>query len=213
MYFGPALTGLSAPYWDPYARGLITGIIAGTQRGHLARATLEGIVVSVRDFIDTMSRVSGNAISQIDVDGGSSPNDLLMQIQADQLGVSVIRPKNTEATSLGVAPLAGLAVGVWSTPEDALTTQQANAQFTPSLSDAERSSSYASWTPIQIDPDDVLAKLLGAVQGLGIMTSFQAHPWASQTRCHPSVHQSRILAVVATRVDRQFPVDRGQCRA
>lgn len=146
VYFVPALTGLSAPYWDAYARGLIIGITPGTTRGHLARATLEGIVFSIRDFVDTMSRVSGNAITQIAVDGGASQNDLLMQIQADQLGVTVVRPRNTEATSLGAALLAGLAVGVWPTPEEALANLQIDATFTPALSADERASDYAAWT-------------------------------------------------------------------
>jgi len=146
VYFVPALTGLSAPYWDSYARGMIIGITPGTKRGHLARATLEGIVYSVRDFIDTMSRVSGNRISQIAVDGGASKNDLLMQIQADQLGVEVVRPKNTEATSLGAALLAGLAVGVWANTDEAFATQETDATFSPNASEEQRATNYADWT-------------------------------------------------------------------
>ncbi|UUE22508.1 FGGY family carbohydrate kinase [Microbacterium sp. J1-1] len=146
VYFVPALTGLSAPYWDLFARGTIFGISPGTQRGHLARATLEGIVFSVRDFIEVMSRVSGNAIAQIAVDGGASQNNLLMQIQADQLGTRVVRPKNTEATSVGAALMAGLAVGVWSTPEEALATQDTDATFEPQLTDEQRAADYAVWT-------------------------------------------------------------------
>ncbi len=146
VYFVPALTGLSAPYWDSYARGLIIGITPGTRRGHLARATLEGIVYSVRDFIDTMSRVSGHSITKIAVDGGASRNNLLMQIQADQLGVAVVRPKNTEATSLGAALLAGLAVGVWPSTDDAFATQQTDATFLPSAPEGERAATYADWT-------------------------------------------------------------------
>lgn len=146
VYFVPALTGLSAPYWDSYARGLIIGISPGTARGHLARATLEGIVFSVRDFVDTMSRVSGHEIGRIAVDGGASGNDLLMQIQADQLGVSVVRPENTEATSLGAALMAGLAVGVWATPAEALATQRIEATFEPAIAEADRERAYAGWT-------------------------------------------------------------------
>jgi glycerol kinase len=145
VYFVPALTGLSAPYWDSYARGMIIGISPGTKRGHLARATLEGIVYSVRDFIDTMGSVSGNEISQIAVDGGASKNDFLMQFQADQLGVEVFRPENTEATSLGAALLAGLAVGVWPTAKDALATQRIEATFTPRSSDEVRATQYDGW--------------------------------------------------------------------
>lgn len=146
VYFVPSLTGLSAPYWDPYARGLIIGISPGTRRGHLARATLEGIVFSVKDFIDAMSEVSGNAISRIAVDGGASRNDLLMQIQADQLGVEVVRPKNTEATSLGAALMAGIAVGVWPSVEAALSTQEVDRTFAPQASEQDRAELYRNWT-------------------------------------------------------------------
>lgn len=146
VYFVPALTGLSAPYWDSYARGMIIGISPGTKRGHLARATLEGIVYSVRDFIDAMARVSGNEITRIGVDGGASQNNFLMQFQADQLGVEVYRPENTEATSLGAALMAGLAVGVWPTAQDALATQRVEATFTPHSSEEERALQYDGWT-------------------------------------------------------------------
>lgn len=146
VYFVPALTGLSAPYWDSYARGMIIGITPGTTRGHLARATLEGIVYSVRDFIDAMARVSGNEIVQIAVDGGASRNDLLMQFQADQLGVRVVRPANTEATSVGAALLAGLAGGVWATAEEALATQTIASVFEPTIAEGERAELYRNWT-------------------------------------------------------------------
>lgn len=146
VYFVPALAGLSAPYWDSYARGMIIGITPGTTRGHLARATLEGIVYSVRDFIDTMSNLSGYQISQIAVDGGASKNDLLTQIQADQLGVEVVRPRNTEATSLGAALLAGLAVGVWADTDEAFATQETDATFSPKASQEQRAAQYADWT-------------------------------------------------------------------
>lgn len=146
VYFVPALTGLSAPYWDSYARGMIIGITPGTTRGHLARATLEGIVYSVRDFIDTMARVSGNDITQIAVDGGASRNDVLMQFQADQLGVRVVRPANTEATSVGAALLAGLASGVWASEAEALATQSIASVFEPSTTEAERAELYRNWS-------------------------------------------------------------------
>ncbi|MBP8918764.1 MAG: glycerol kinase GlpK [Micropruina sp.] len=145
VYFVPALTGLSAPYWDAYARGTIVGINPGTTRGHLVRATLEGIVFSVRDFIDVMSAVSGHPISQIAVDGGASRNNLLLQFQADQLDATVTRPKNTEATSLGAALLAGLATGVWASPEEAVSTVEIEATFTPRLSAEQREAEYATW--------------------------------------------------------------------
>ena len=145
VYFVPALTGLSAPYWDSYARGTIFGISPGTTRGHLARATLEGIVFSVRDFMGAMSSVSGHPITRMAVDGGASKNDLLMQFQADQLDTLVERPRNTEATSLGAALLAGLATGVWSTPVEALATQEIEATFRPQMDPEQRDAQYTSW--------------------------------------------------------------------
>jgi len=145
VYFVPALTGLSAPYWDSYARGTIFGISPGTKRGHLARATLEGIVFSVRDFMAAMSSVSGYPITRIAVDGGASKNDLLMQFQADQLDALVERPRNTEATSLGAALMAGLAIGVWATPVEALATQEIEATFRPRMDAETRDKQYSSW--------------------------------------------------------------------
>lgn len=145
VYFVPALTGLSAPYWDPYARGTIFGISPGTKRGHLARATLEGIVFSVRDFVGVMSSVSGYPITQITVDGGASRNNLLVQFQADQLGATVTRPRNAEATSLGAALLAGLATGVWATQQDAIATVEIDSVFTPRISGEARDAAYATW--------------------------------------------------------------------
>ena len=146
VYFVPALTGLSAPYWDSYARGLIVGITPGTTRGHLARATLEGIVFSIRDFVETMSKVSGFEITKIAVDGGASRNNLLCQFQADHLGVEVVRPKNTEATSTGAALLAGMAVGIWPDAESALAQQDVDATFSPAISEEERANTYKFWT-------------------------------------------------------------------
>ncbi|MDR2973413.1 MAG: glycerol kinase GlpK [Propionibacteriaceae bacterium] len=145
VYVVPALTGLSAPYWDSYARGTILGISPGTTRGHLARATLEGIVFSVRDFVDAMSAVSGHSITRIAVDGGASKNNLLMQLQADHLDALVERPRNTEATSLGAALLAGLAVGVWATPAEALSTQEIEARFQPQIDPQVRDDQYRTW--------------------------------------------------------------------
>ena len=146
VYFVPALTGLSAPYWDLYARGTIFGISPGTKRGHLARATLEGIVFSVRDFVDLMSQVSGHHITRIAVDGGASRNDLLLQFQADQLDATVERPRNTEATSLGAALMAGLATGVWATPAEALANVEVEASFEPQADPEVRAAQYRTWT-------------------------------------------------------------------
>ena len=109
-------------------------------------AVLEGIVYSVRAFIDTMARVSGDEIAQIAVDGGASRNDLLMLFQADQLGVKVVRPANTEATSAGAALLAGLASGVWPSQEAALGTLTIVRVFEPQPDAATRDALYANWT-------------------------------------------------------------------
>lgn len=145
VYFVPALTGLSAPYWDPYARGAILGITPGTTRGHLVRATLEGIVFSVRDFMDVMSEMSGYPITKIAVDGGGARNNLLLQMQADQLGATVTRPANTEATSLGAAFMAGLATGVWASVDEVLDLVALDATFEPQISDEERDAAYSVW--------------------------------------------------------------------
>jgi glycerol kinase len=110
----PAFTGLGSPWWDPYARGTITGITRGTTGAHLARAVLSSIAHSTRDVVDTMARAAGRTVAALRVDGGASANDLLLQLQADQLGVPVQRPVVQETTVLGAALAAGLGAGVWS---------------------------------------------------------------------------------------------------
>nr|WTB28562.1 glycerol kinase GlpK [Streptomyces sp. NBC_00830] len=145
VYFVPALTGLGAPSWDSSARGLLIGISPGTTRGHLARAALEGIVYSIRDFIELMSQESGRAITTMRADGGASANDFLLQFQADMLGAVIHRPSNVEATASGAAYLAGLAVGVWSDPQDCFRQTGDDAVFTPSLDDASRDANYSQW--------------------------------------------------------------------
>ncbi|MDA9084312.1 glycerol kinase GlpK [Flavobacteriaceae bacterium] len=111
--FIPALSGLAAPYWDPYAQGTIFGITRGTENGHIARAALESIALRTRDIIIEMEKDAGIKFSSLKVDGGASNNNLLMQIQSDVLNTNVVRPKTTETTALGVAFLAGLATGFW----------------------------------------------------------------------------------------------------
>lgn len=123
VYFVPALTGLGAPYWDQYARGLICGISRGTTSAHIARAALEGIAFQVHDIVKAMELDSGLGITELKVDGGASRNNLLMQFQSDILGTCVLRPQVTETTALGAAYLAGLAVGYWDNIE------QINAQW------------------------------------------------------------------------------------
>lgn len=145
VYFVPALAGLSAPYWDSYARGMIIGITRGTQRAHLVRATLEGIVFSMKDFIGAMQQDSGVTITRMSTDGGASANNFLMQFQADMLNAEVVRPSVTEATSLGAAYMAGLAVGYWPSPEACFTGQTIDRVFTPKMGNEERTRLYKSW--------------------------------------------------------------------
>ena len=118
VVFVPALTGLGAPHWDPDARGTVLGITRGTTRAHLARATLEGIAHEVRDVVDAITDEAGLALPSLQVDGGAAANDLLCQLQADQLGVPVQRPRVLETTALGAAYLAGLGTGVWDVGQD-----------------------------------------------------------------------------------------------
>jgi glycerol kinase len=140
VVFVPALTGLGAPYWDPHARGTIVGITRGTTRGHLVRATLEAITFEVRDVLETMP-----ALSCLRVDGGAAANDLLCQLQADQLGVTVTRPAQVETTGLGAAFLAGLGTGVWSSTEDLRETWSVEREFTPAADREAADASYARW--------------------------------------------------------------------
>src|SRR5206468_9609054 len=114
----PALAGLGAPHWRPEARGVITGLTRGTTRAHLARAVLEGIALQNRDLLDAMQADAGRRLAQLKVDGGAAENDLLMQFQADVLGVEISRPAIIETTALGAASLAGLGVGLWKSTSD-----------------------------------------------------------------------------------------------
>ena len=113
VYLVPAFTGLGAPHWDPYARGGIFGLTRGTTAGHIARAALEAIAFQSADVLEAMERDAGIKLAELRVDGGATANNLLMQFQADILGVPVVRPKVLETTALGAAYLAGLAVGYW----------------------------------------------------------------------------------------------------
>jgi len=133
VYLVPALTGLGAPHWDPLARGAILGLTRGATKAHLARAALEAIAYQTADVIDAMHDDSGIALAELRVDGGAAANDLLMQFQADILGVSVVRPRITETTSLGAAYLAGLGVGFWSAPSDLDAQWQVDRHFEPAI--------------------------------------------------------------------------------
>ena len=128
----PAFTGLGSPWWDPYARGTILGITRGTTRGHIARAVIESIVFQTRDVVEAMSKASGAKIQDLRVDGGAAVMDFMLQLQADQLGVSVLRPSELETTAMGAAYLAGLAEGVWPSLDAVTAAWQLDKKFSPS---------------------------------------------------------------------------------
>ena len=113
VYLVPAFTGLGSPWWDPYARGTLIGITRGTTRAHIARAVVEAMALQTRDAVDAMQQASGTRIAELRVDGGASVMDLLLSLQADQLGITVRRPVDQETTAVGAAFLAGLAEGAW----------------------------------------------------------------------------------------------------
>lgn len=136
VYLVPALAGLGAPHWDPYARGTIVGLTRGTTKAHLARAALEGIAFQVADLLHAMEKDSGVKLRELRVDGGASNNSLLMQFQADLLGVPVLRPKVTETTAMGAVALAGLAVGCWASSNELNRIWEADAKFTPKMKPA-----------------------------------------------------------------------------
>src|SRR5919106_6244286 len=144
VYFVPALTGLGAPWWDPYARGTIVGLTRGTSRAHLVRAAIEAMAYQTRDVVDAMVECSGVRVAELRVDGGASAMDMLLQLQADLLDVPVRRPGVTETTALGAAFLAGLGVGVWSSKEEAAAAWSLDREFLPrDLEGAERR--YRGW--------------------------------------------------------------------
>jgi glycerol kinase len=127
----PAFTGLGSPWWDPHARGSIFGITRGTNRAHIARAVVESIVFQVRDVASAMEKASGVRIAELRVDGGDAVMDLLLQLQADHLACSVLRPRELETTALGAAFLAGLAEGVWQSLDDVSSAWQLKERFSP----------------------------------------------------------------------------------
>ena len=141
----PALTGLGAPHWDPAARGLLVGFSRATTRGHVARAALEGIALSVADVVGAVERGTGVRLEKLRVDGGASVNDLLMQIQADVLGLPVERPAVPETTALGAALLAGLAVGFYPALDAAAEAVRGERTFTPRVDAAARERLRTRW--------------------------------------------------------------------
>ena len=144
VYLVPAFTGLGAPHWDMYARGLLIGIERGTTRAHIVRATLESIAYQTRDLLEAM-RAAGQPIEVLRVDGGGTANGFLMQFQADVAGIPVEVAATQETTALGAAFLAGLATGVWKSPDDLRRRRAVAARYEPRMSADERESLYAGW--------------------------------------------------------------------
>jgi len=145
VFVVPAFAGLGAPYWDAYARGTIVGISRGTTKAHIARATLASIAYQSADVLEAMQKDAAIGLTELRVDGGASRNDLLMQFQADVLGVPVVRPVVTETTALGAAYLAGLAVKFWGSKEEIAAQWQVQKRFEPAMSGDEREQRLSTW--------------------------------------------------------------------
>jgi glycerol kinase len=145
VYVVPAFAGLGAPHWDPHARGAIVGLTRGSSRAHIARAALESIAYQSADVLEAMQKDSGEALKELRVDGGAAANDLLMQFQADILGVPVVRPKVLETTALGAAYLAGLHTGVWSSREEIAAQWQMQRRFEPRMARSEAAGLLERW--------------------------------------------------------------------
>lgn len=145
VYFVPAFVGLGAPHWDMYARGTILGLTRGSSRGHLVRAALEAIAYQTREVLQAALADAEIPLAELRVDGGGTANDLLMQFQADILGMPVVRPVVRETTALGAAYLAGLAVGLWRDREEIAGHWEAEARFVPRMETGRREALFAAW--------------------------------------------------------------------
>jgi glycerol kinase len=145
VYFVPALVGLGAPWWDPYARGTITGITRGTTKAHIARATVEAMAYQTRDVVDAMAKDSGIELSELRVDGGASVMDVLCQFQADILGIPVSRPSISETTAMGAAYLAGISEGFWDGTDEVSERWKLDRTYEPSMSEDKRETLYEGW--------------------------------------------------------------------
>jgi glycerol kinase len=141
----PAFVGLGAPHWDAHAAGMLIGLRCDTKPGHIARAALEAIAFQVADVLEAVHSETETPLAALRVDGGASVNDLLMQFQADVLGVPVVRPQVTETTALGAAYLAGLATGFWAGPEQLRAERQGDKRFEPKMSAGERAARRGQW--------------------------------------------------------------------
>jgi glycerol kinase len=145
VVFVPAFVGLGAPHWDPHAGGLLIGLRRDTKPGHIARAALESIALQVADVLEAVQSETGTPLGALRVDGGAAVNDLMMQFQADVLGVPVVRPRVTETTAMGAAYLAGLAVGFWESPDALCAKRQGDVRFEPRMSAGERAERRGRW--------------------------------------------------------------------
>jgi len=146
VYFVPAFAGLGSPHWDPHARGTIVGLSRGTTGGHIARAALESIAFQSAELLRAMQADAGHPLIELRVDGGATSNDLLMQFQADVLGVPVVRPRITETTALGAAYLAGLSVCYWSSQDEVARNWHIDRRFEPHMSRDEAESRLRLWS-------------------------------------------------------------------
>ena len=145
VYLVPAFTGLGAPYWDPHARGVMLGLTRGTSKAHIARAALESIAYQSAELLEAMQKDAQSQLTELRVDGGAAANDLLMQFQADLLGVPVLRPKILETTALGAAYLAGLTVNLWKSREELAQHWQLDKRFEPRMAREEAQTKLARW--------------------------------------------------------------------
>jgi glycerol kinase len=145
VYVVPAFTGLGSPYWDPNARGTIVGLTRGTTKAHIARAALESIAFQSAELLEAMQKDSGEKLSELRVDGGAAANDLMMQFQADLLGVPVVRPKVLETTALGAAYLAGLTVDLWKSRDELASHWKAERRFEPRMASSDREARMTRW--------------------------------------------------------------------
>ncbi len=145
VVFVPAFVGLGAPHWDPHAGGLLIGLRRDTKPGHIARAALESIALQVADVLEAVQSETNAPLGALRVDGGAAVNDLMMQFQADMLGVPVVRPRVTETTALGAAYLAGLATGFWASPDALRVKRMGDVRFEPKMVAADRAERRARW--------------------------------------------------------------------
>ena len=186
--FVPAFTGLGSPWWDPEARGTVTGITRGSTTAHLARATVEAIAFQVRDILDAMATATGRPLGAVRADGGASAMDLLLQMQADQCQMTVARPAMTESTALGAATLAGLAEGVWGSTAEIARQWRLDAEFAPSLPPAVADASHAAWL-----------RSVERARGLGAVSQCEAAalPRATAVITGATTSQSPIVTIMA----------------